>query len=188
VLPTFFYGTGGGHVGYKWTLILPEKQIVPILEATLDHLANQGFKVVVILTGHYPKEQVDRAHRLAQEAQNRHPKVRFIGLTEPEVTTAQPGDPASGDHAAKYETSIALALNPAWVRMDALTPGRDPQKVTLPTTPRKDASTHDPKHPLYAIHGQDPRTAASKVSWSTGNRSCELAELAGEVGRFQGLC
>jgi hypothetical protein len=32
----------------------------------------------------------------------------------------------------------------------------------LPTTPRKDASTHDPKHPLYAIHGQDPRTAASK--------------------------
>ena len=24
VLPTFFYGTGGGHVGYKWTLMLPE--------------------------------------------------------------------------------------------------------------------------------------------------------------------
>jgi creatinine amidohydrolase len=162
VLPTFFYGTGGGHVGYKWTLILPEKQITPILEATLDHLAAQGFKVVVILTGHYPKEQVDMAHRLAQEAQTRHSKVRYIGLTEPEVTTAQPGDPASGDHAAKYETSIAMALNPAWVKMDALAAGRDPEKVTLPATPRKNASTHDPKHPLYAIHGQDPRTTASK--------------------------
>ena len=23
VLPTFFYGTGGGHVDYKWTIILP---------------------------------------------------------------------------------------------------------------------------------------------------------------------
>jgi creatinine amidohydrolase len=161
VLPTFFYGTGGGHVGYKWTLILPESQITPILEATLDHLAAQGFKVVVVLTGHYPKEQVDMVHRLAKEAQARHPKVRFIGLTEPEVTTAQPGDPAAGDHAAKYETSIAMALRPGWARMDALTPGHDPAKVTLPTTPRKNSFTHDPKHPLYAIYGQDPRTTAS---------------------------
>ena len=88
VLPTFFYGTGGGHVGYKWTLMLPEPQITPLIEATLDHLARQGFKVVVLLTGHYPKEQVDMVHRLAREAQTRHPQVRFIGLTEPEVTTA----------------------------------------------------------------------------------------------------
>ena len=113
VLPTFFYGTGGGHVGYKWTLMLPEPQIAPLIEATLDHLARQGFKVVVLLTGHYPKEQVDMVHRLAQEAQKRHPHVRFIGLTEPEVTTPEPGDAYGGDHAAKYETSIALALNPA---------------------------------------------------------------------------
>jgi creatinine amidohydrolase len=162
VLPAFYYGTGGGHVGYKWTLILPENQIAPILEATLDHLAAQGFKVVVVLTGHYPKEQVDMAHRLAREAQTRHPQVRFIGLTEPEVTTRQPGDPGSGDHAAKYETSIALALNPAWVRLDSLTEGRDPAQVTLPSTPKRDAPTHDPKHPLYAIHGQDPRRTASK--------------------------
>ncbi len=117
VLPTFFYGTGGGHVGYKWTLMLPEPQIVPLIEATLDHLARQGFKVVVLLTGHYPQEQVDMVHRLAQDAQRRHPQVKFIGLTEPEVTTPQPGDAYGGDHAAKYETSIAMALNPDWVHL-----------------------------------------------------------------------
>ena len=117
VLPTFFYGTGGGHVGYKWTLMLPEPQLVPLIEATLDHLARQGFKVVVLLTGHYPQEQVDMVHRLAQDAQRRHPQVKFIGLTEPEVTTPQPGDAYGGDHAAKYETSIALALNPDWVHL-----------------------------------------------------------------------
>lgn len=120
VLPTFFYGTGGGHVGYKWTLMRPEPQITPLIEATLDHLARQGFKVVAVLTGHYPKEQVDMVHRLAQEAQTRHPQVRFIGLTEPEVTTPQPGDAYAGDHAAKYETSIALALNPGWVHLDRM--------------------------------------------------------------------
>ena len=162
VLPTFFYGTGGGHVGYKWTLMLPEAQIAPLIEATLNHLARQGFQVVVLLTGHYPQEQVDMVHRLAREAQQRHLHVRFIGLTEPEVTTAEPGDPAAGDHAAKYETSLALALNPEWVRLDRLTAGRNPTQVTLPDTPLKDAPTHDPSHALYAIHGQDPRTKASK--------------------------
>jgi len=142
--------------------MLPEAQITPLIEATLDHLARQGFKVVVLLTGHYPKEQVDMVHRLAREAQGRHPHVRFIGLTEPEVTTPQSGDAYGGDHAAKYETSIALALNPSWVRLDQLTAGREPSRVTLPDTPRRDASTHDPAHPLYAIHGQDPRIRASK--------------------------
>jgi len=161
VLPAFFYGTGGGHVGYKWTLILPEQTIRPLLEATLDHLAAQGFKVVVILTGHYPGEQVNMVHQLAQDAGQRHAGVRFIGLAEREVTTPQPGDRGSGDHAAKYETSIAMALNPGWVRMDRLTEGRDPSQVTLPTTPTRAAPTHDPKHPLYAIYGQDPRVTAS---------------------------
>lgn len=161
VLPAFFYGTGGGHVGYKWTIILPEEQIRPILEATLDHLARFGFKVVVVLTGHYPKEQVDMAHRLAEEAANRNPGTHYIGLSIPELTTPLPGDTRRGDHAAKYETSIALALNPAWVKMENLRPGRDPDQVTTAATPRSERPTHDPTHPLYAIHGDDPRVAAS---------------------------
>jgi len=164
VLPPFFYGTGGGHVDYKWTIILPEEQIRPILETTLDHLSRFGFRVVVVLTGHYPREQVDMVHRLAEEAGKRNPKTHYIGLTEPEVTTPLPGDRRSGDHAAKYETSIALALNPEWVNMDALTPGRAPDQVTLPNTPRTEKPTHDPTHPLYAIYGQDPREHASAAA------------------------
>jgi creatinine amidohydrolase len=161
VLPTFFYGTGGGHVGYKWTLMLSEQQIAPIITATLDHLARQGFRVVVLLTGHYPQEQVDMVHRLAEEAYKRNPKVVFIGLTEPEITTPQPGDAYGGDHAAKYETSIGMALRPEWVQMDRFAAPRDTSQVVLPDTPRGTASTHDPTHPLYAIHGQDPRSTAS---------------------------
>jgi creatinine amidohydrolase len=164
VLPPFFYGTGGGHVGYKWTIILPEKQIRPILETTLDQLSRFGFKVVVILTGHYPHEQVDMVHQLAEQAASRNPTTRYIGLSEPEVTTPLPGDRRRGDHAAKYETSIALALNPEWVRLESLTAGRDPDQVTTPDTPRKSSPTHDPTDPLYAIYGQDPREHASEAA------------------------
>jgi creatinine amidohydrolase len=184
VLPTFFYGTGGGHVGYKWTLMLPEQQITPLLAATLDHLALQGFRVVVLLTGHYPQEQVDMVHRLAQEAHKRNPKVTFIGLTEPEITTPLPGDAYGGDHAAKYETSIGMALRPEWVQMDRFAATRDASRVVLPDTPRGTASTHDPAHPLYGIHGQDPRTTASR---ELGERLVEeiVTRLAEMVDRAQ---
>jgi creatinine amidohydrolase len=183
VLPTFFYGTGGGHVTYKWTIILPEERIRPILQATLDRLASFGFKAVVILTGHYPREQVDMAHRLAEEAARRNPGTRYIGLSEAEVTTPLPGDTRRGDHAAKYETSIALALNPDWVKLHHLTPDHDPDRVTLPDTPRNDRPTHDPTHPLYAIYGDDPRETASeaigrKLVEEIVRRLCEKVEDA----------
>ncbi len=164
VLPTFFYGTGGGHVNYKWTIILPEEQIRPILEATLDQLSGFGFKVVVILTGHYPHEQVDMVHELAEEAAKRNPDTRYIGLAEREVTTPLPGDRNGGDHAGKYETSIGMELKPDWVRMDYLTAGRDPERVTLPQTMVNERPNHDPEHPLYAIYGQDPREHASAAT------------------------
>ena len=163
VLPTFFYGTGGGHLGYKWTIILPEEQIRPILSTTLDHLANFGFNVIVLITGHYPAEQVTMVHQLAVEAAQRHPGARFIGLTEPEITTPLPGDIYAGDHAATYETSLGMSLDPTWVRMDYLSGGRDPARVTLPGTPIGAESIINPTHPLYAIYGKDPRGTASKA-------------------------
>lgn len=163
VLPTFWYGTGGGHVGYKWTVIVAEDQIRPLLSMTLDHLARFGFRVIVLMTGHYAGEQVRMVHALAEEAATRHEGVTFLGLTEPEISTPMPGDRGAGDHAAKYETSIALALQPDWVRLDRLTPGRDPEQVTLPETPRdREGSQWDPTHRLYAIWGKDPGEHASR--------------------------
>ena len=161
VLPPFFYGTGGGHVGYKWTFIVDESRIRALLEETLDGLARSGFRVVVLMTGHYAGEQVRMVHALAVEAAGRCPETTFIGLTEPELTTPEPGDQSRGDHAAKYETSIALALDPEWVRLDWLTPGRDAAQTTLPETPRLEGRQYEPSDPLYAIWGQDPRRHAS---------------------------
>jgi len=46
--------------------------------------------------------------------------------------------------------------------LEQLTAGREPSRVTLRDTPRKEVATHDPAHSLYAIHGQDPRITASE--------------------------
>ncbi|HSV74290.1 MAG TPA: creatininase family protein [Chthonomonadales bacterium] len=176
VLPCFFYGTGGGHVGFRWTIIQPEAHLRPILADTLSHLAKCGFRVVVMLSGHYPGEQVQMVKHLAAGAQQANPSTRFFGLTEPEITTPLPGDTFGGDHAAKYETSIALALNRRWVRMDRLTDGRDAARHALPESPRGDHGPFEPARALYAIWGQDPRVHASV---ETGRRL--VAEIVGRL-------
>jgi len=161
VFPTLYYGIGGGHVGYKWTAIVDEVLVRPLLEVTLDRLVAWGFQVIVLYTGHYAGEQVRMVHALAEEAEARHPQARFWGVTDPELTSPLPGDTRRGDHAAKYETSIALYLNPEWVRLDLLTAGRRAEDVALPETPRGEGTPYQPAHRLYAIHGDDPAEYAS---------------------------
>jgi creatinine amidohydrolase len=160
VMPAFYYGTGGGHTGYPWTIMYPEEHLRPLIAATLDGLARFGFRTVVLMTGHYPAEQVNMVHDLAREAGQRSPDVRFIGLTEPEITTPVPGDAYPGDHAAQYETSIAWALEPEWVQLERLI-SHGPE-AALPDTPVDSTPMRDPLHPLFAIYGKDPRQYASR--------------------------
>lgn len=162
VTPTFFYGAGGAHANYKWSIIRPATEVRPLIKATLDALARFGFRVVVLFTGHYPRAQLRLVHRLVEEAKKLHPKVHFIGSSDQDLATPPSGYPRIGDHAAKYETSIALALNPSWVHLEQLTPGRDVSKVTLPDTPRFPLRQWNAAHPLYGIWGEDPSRTASR--------------------------
>lgn len=183
VLPPLFYGTGGGHLGFKWTIMPDEARVAPLLAETIDALASFGFTTVVLLTGHYPGEQVRMVRTLAEDAQARHPGLRCLGLPEHELCTPDGDDPFPGDHAAKYETSLALALDPEWVRLDRLTPGRSPQRARTAATPHAGpigGAFYDPEDPLYAIAGKDPRTHASR---ELGERLVEeiVAKLAARV-------
>jgi len=161
VMPTIWYGIGGGHVGYKWTLIAQEEHLRPLLEMTADRLVAWGAKVIVLYTGHYAGEQVALVRAIAQECSKRYTEAAFWGLTDPDLTTPLPGDTQRGDHAAKYETSIALYLRPEWVRLSNLTAGRDDRAATLPETPRGEGRQYVPEDPLYAVWGDDPATTAS---------------------------
>ncbi len=150
VLPPLYYGIGGGHIGFDWTVMAEEEWVRPILTRTLEHLARFGFKVIVMLTGHYPGEQTKMVKEAAREVESRVKGVRILGLPEYEAYT-----PQVGDHAAKWETSILMALSPELVDMSRL--------GAKPASPSPNGfHNSDPADPLYAIAGDDPRFYASE--------------------------
>lgn len=161
VMPSFYYGTGGGHSDFKWSIIADEHEVRPLLDRTLDRLALFGFRVVVMLTGHYPSQQIELVESAARDAAERNPGTRYFALGEYDLSAPEPGDARVGDHAAMYETSIAMALDPSWVDLGELRQGRDPGAVTIPTSPRGPQEALDPAAALYAIGGHDPRVRAS---------------------------
>lgn len=135
VLPPSFFGFAGGHLTYDGTIMSEEKHVRANLEITLTRLYEMGFKVAVVLTGHYPVEQVDLVHDVSEKVSELYPGFKVIGFTEPETF-----DEWCGDHAAKWETSIALTLMPDAVKFNYM---------------------EDNEDPLFGICGDDPREYAS---------------------------
>lgn len=114
-------------------------------------VVKQGFRVVVLLTGHYSREQVAAVKEVAEECERitrsvgpkGTPPVRVIALPEYELATDLG---YRGDHAAKWETSILMYLRPELVDMSRLTD-------------------------LLGVDGEDPRIHASR---ELGRRVVEL--------------
>ncbi|MCC7354038.1 MAG: creatininase family protein [Anaerolineae bacterium] len=132
VMPPNFWGIGGGHKGYAGSAIADDDLLPSILRNALREVRRNGFKVAVVLTGHYPGEQVIAVKAASAEAGA--PDFSVIALPEHEAFPTE----TRGDHAAKWETSLGLALFPEQVEMDRLTGD----------------------NPLYGIYGQDPRMEA----------------------------
>jgi creatinine amidohydrolase len=168
VLPPLYYGTGGGHSAYPWTIMMPsEREIASLLLGAMSRLADFGFKMAVLLSGHFAPSQIDMIQRLAADWQAAGHDMRIlpIGMNMIGGLALEP------DHAALFETTLLGELWPAGVaieRLAALVGGPDADSWS----PRR----HDPDHPLYGIFGPDPRAydsvrgpkvLAQAVSWVT---------------------
>jgi creatinine amidohydrolase len=138
VLPPVYFGVGGGHTDYFASVICDEAHVEPLLVRLFDCLARDGFRVIVVLTGHYPGEQVAMVRRAAATHMAEAGSATVMALPEYE---AYPEEPRRGDHAAKWETSLLMALRPELVEMSRLTDGRE--------------------DPLHGVFGEDPRAEAS---------------------------
>jgi len=160
LLPTMWWGSGGGHGDFPWTLYQPEEAGEAILARTLAKSVQFGFRVFVLLAGHYPWQQI--LNRQVPPLQRQHPESLFLWGTEMDIGQEVR---LPGDHAAREETSYGLSLLPEFVDMDALRPGRRPAWPggRAPDIARRYPDLHlDPADPLFAQLGEDARTASAE--------------------------
>jgi creatinine amidohydrolase len=151
VCPPLYYGTGGGHGHYPWTIMVEREELVPLLRTTLAQLASFGVRQVVLMSGHFAGEQIDMIQSLAAEAQAESSGTRVQALA---VSMAQLQ--LAPDHAALFETTLLGALWPERVRLDLL-PSLASAPSVDPGGNQMGPQRHDPSHPLYGIFGPDPR-------------------------------
>jgi len=106
-----------------------------VLRNTFYELTTLGFKVIVTIAGHYPLSEPAKRAAEAFMPTKRAVVIPIIGFD----LVSDRG--YTGDHAARWETSLMLYLRPDLVDMGALDP--------------------DPSRPLIGVMGVDPRGTAS---------------------------
>ena len=126
------------HMRFTGTISIPEAVFEAVLEATARSFRQHGFKEVVFLGDHggYQANEQHVADRLNREWA-RHPGCRVLALTDYyRVTQGAYVDALKsrglsteeiGIHAGAADTSLSLALDPAFVRGEMLGSGTKPR-------------------------------------------------------------
>eukprot|EP01037_Dinobryon_pediforme_P017800 gene17800-18020_t len=175
VLPPLYYGTGGDHGAYPWTIMMPDdREISAQLVKTLTRLQEFGVKVAVLFSGHFAPGQLEMIARIAADWNAAGHTIRVLA----KAVNMFDGLPLAPDHAAIFETTLLSEIWPT--RIDI---GRLPPMLEGPLKDDFDASArHNPEHPLWGIFGPDPRVFDAQ----NGPKVLDamVAQLINEVAEF----
>lgn len=152
VYPPLHYGTGGGHGGYPWTIIMPgNEEITRQLLFTLSRLETLGVRLAVLFSGHFAPAQLEMIDALARDWNAGASPLKVLATAVNRIE----GLPLGPDHAGIFETALLAAMWPELVRLDLL-----PALEAAPLAADEDdfgEARHDPAHPLWGVFGPDPR-------------------------------
>jgi len=154
VYPPVFFGAGGGHTQWPWTVMTPAGPMRTLTSALLQGFERNGFQATVLLSGHYPNrtEYIDAAVDSYRKAGG---KMAVLSLVENQIPEGK------GDHAALYETSFMLWLHPETVDWDAVRSAPDAQDSSEGDSPQNWMGPEFRNHPCYGLVGIDPRGRAT---------------------------
>lgn len=151
VLPPLYYGTGGDHSNYPWTVMMPEvNEIEKQIVHTLDRLEANGFRFVTILSGHFADTQLEMIDRIKRNWDDADHQLKVMVTAMNRIKDLRIGP----DHAGIFETTLLHALYPELVQIERL-----PSLAKAPLAPNDNWADgrHDPAHPIWGVIGPDPR-------------------------------
>lgn len=152
VLPPYYYGTGGGHSGYPWTIIKSKPDdIESQLIFTLERLQTFGLKLVVFFSGHFADTQLEMIDRVASSWNARETSLKVFATAVNRIENLQ----FAPDHAGIFETTLLAAMWPNLIHIDRL---KSLSEAPLSSEDNDfGANRHDPNHPIWGVFGPDPR-------------------------------
>lgn len=177
VLPTLYYGTGGGHTAYPWTVMVDDTTILKaLLHRSLTKLADFGVRTAVLFTGHFADEQLAMIAEIADAWPADSPMtVSAVSINGNATAGIAP------DHAGMFETSLLQAMSPELVQLDRLAPVAD-APADDPDGDPVGPHRHAPDHPLWGVFGPDPRHVDAQDARMLLHDMTEwLAGMAGAV-------
>jgi creatinine amidohydrolase len=145
VWPVLYYGTGGGHGAFPWTVMMPTgDEIDALLRFTLRRLSALGVAEAVLFSGHFADEQLVMIDQLAADwnSQGHPPLLRAMAVNRAGIADFPP------DHAGLFETALLQGIDAGLVDLAQLGSGAD------------DKDRFDPASTLWGIVGADPRQTA----------------------------
>ena len=140
VFPDFFYGQIYEAKHQPGTFALPSRLVWELLDATVEEIARNGFKKIVIVNGHGGNPQLLRYFVQSQLERRRDYVVYFFDpaydakAEEEKFKPLRKTDPSVDLHAGETETSVLLYLRPDLVQMPraAEESGADQNRLALP--------------------------------------------------------
>ncbi len=164
VFPAMYWGAFD-TMPFPFTLHFKKRYVRSVIRHAIPQVADFGFKMIVILTGHYPPSLVKLLKRESRRFNSKKAGAFVMGA--PETVFATDLD-YYGDHAGMWETSIMMALEPGLIRLDALPRG-------LSTLERLDRG----------IMGKDPvsRASAEKGELAVSHIASNVAQVVESVLR-----
>lgn len=141
VLPPNYFSLSG--MLFPWTFKYDPVTIARMTHVTLKKLRKNGFKVIFIITGHYPSDHVLLLMAVAEWFMTFNDAVVVV---LPEFAMAKESG-YNGDHAAKWETSLMMELFPELIEKDEMDKYRDLSGFEMF---------------FKGVHGENPAISASR--------------------------
>ncbi len=152
VLPAVYWGTGGGHSNYPWTIMMPTPEVIVAgVQDTLHRLETLGVRRAVLFSGHFATEQLEWMTDLEKHWNGAGTRPLTVIATSIDRCPTSPMHP---DHAGPFESTVLHAIDPDLVNLDRLSS----DCVDDADEDAWSSHRHDPEHPLWGVFGGDPRT------------------------------